>query len=134
MRYGKRVLEIGCGWYSTPLLRAMSSQVTTIETDGEWASKFQKLTQGSMHVVPDIRAGAEVFSSFQWDVVFVDCDPVDQRVSCVELFLNRRCCVVAHDTEATNYSALIPKIKYVRHYDFIMPRTSHLSNILDVTL
>lgn len=132
MRYGQRVLEIGCGWYSTPLLRALSSQVTTIETDSEWASKFEKIVNGKLHVVPEILAGAQAFADCPWDVVFVDCDPVAQRAACVELFLNRPCCVVAHDTEAPNYAHLLPQIRYVKHFDFIMPRTSHLSNVLDV--
>lgn len=134
MNFGKRVLEVGCGWYSTPLLYTLTQTVVTIETDAAWASKFTGITDGNIKVVPDIRAAAEVFSVFPFDVVFVDCDPVSQRVPCVSLFLDKPCCVVAHDTEAANYSVLLPMVKYVRHFDFIMPRTSFLSNVMDVTL
>lgn len=133
MRYGRRVLEIGCGWYSTPMLYTMSHTVETLETDYAWASKFFHLTNGHLHVVPDIEDGAMMFSDFPWDVVFVDCDPVWQREPCVRLFLDKPCCVVAHDTEAPPYPDLLPSIRYQRHFDFVMPRTSFLSNVLDVT-
>lgn len=131
-RYGDRVLEIGCGWYSTPLLYTMSDSVHTLETDSQWAAHFRRLTNGHIQVVPDIRGGAEMMAIFEWDVVFVDCDPVDQRVACVELFLNRHCCIVCHDSEAPNYQSLFPTVKYLRHFDFVMPRTSYLSNVLDI--
>jgi len=62
----------------------------------------------------------------------VDCDPVSARAQCVSTFLNKPCCVVAHDSEVGNYRELLKTIKFVRHFDFIMPRTSHLSNTLDV--
>lgn len=132
-RFGPRVLEIGCGWYSTPLLHTMSNQVQTIETDEIWAKKFNSVTNGKLTMVPDVLGGASAFCEFPWDVVFVDCDPVSLRVACVELFLNRKCCVVAHDTEAPNYAPLLPTVKYVRHFDFNLPRTSFLSNTVDVT-
>lgn len=133
LRYGPRVLEIGCGWYSTPMLYTMSNRVETIETDYAWACKFLRLTNGHLHVVPDIEEGATMFSAFPWDVVFVDCDPVYQRAPCVRLFLEKPCCIVAHDTEAEPYPNLLRTVRYQRHFDFIMPRTSFLSNVLDVT-
>jgi len=132
MKYGKRVLEIGCGWYSTPLLHALSDSVTTLETDASWASKFRRITGDKLHIVPNIIAGVEMFRETPWDVVFVDCDPVSARAQCVATFLNKPCCVVAHDSEVENYRELLKTIKFVRHFDFIMPRTSHLSNALDV--
>jgi len=132
MKYGKRVLEIGCGWYSTPLLHTLSDSVTTLETDANWASKFQRITGDKLHIIPDMLAGVKRFSETPWDVVFVDCDPVSARAQCVSTFLNKPCCVVAHDSEVGNYRELLKTIKFVRHFDFIMPRTSHLSNTLDV--
>ncbi len=134
MRYGLRVLEIGCGWYSTPLLHAMSKQVITLETDPQWATKFESVAGKQIHVAPDIAAAAKAWACHTWDVVFVDCDPVSARVSCVELFLGQRCCVVAHDTEVDNYAALLPTVRFVKHFNFILPRTSFLSNVLDVTI
>lgn len=132
-KYGKRVLEIGAGWYSTPLLHTLSDSVVTLETDQAWASKFYSISKESLHVVPDMLSAAEMFSVFPWDVVFVDCDPVSQRAGCVKLFLDKPCCVVAHDTEADNYRSLLKSVKFLRHFDFIMPRTSHLSNVIDVS-
>jgi hypothetical protein len=135
MRYGSRVLEIGCGWYSTPMLHTISSQVITLESDPQWAAKFKSVARpGQLHIAPDILYAAKAFSVHTFDVVFVDCDPVGARAACVELFLDRRCCVVAHDTEVNNYTELLKRIRYQKHFDFVMPRTSHLSNFLDVSL
>lgn len=135
-KFGNRVLELGCGWYSTPLLYAMSPYVLTLEHDADWASKFDSLTKDHLLIVPNLVKEVEsiVASKMQmFDVVFVDCEGNDLRRRCVELFLNTRCCIVAHDTQEDHYRPLLSKVKYVRHFDFIMPRTSYLSNILDVT-
>lgn len=133
-RFGNRVLEVGCGWYSTPLLHAMSPNVVTLETDAQWASKFKRVAGDKLLIATDILESVKAWSVHPWDVVFVDCDPVSARASCVELFLDMRCCVVAHDTEVNNYTALLKRIKYQRHFDFIMPRTSWLSNVLMVNV
>ncbi len=134
VRYGFRVLEIGAGWYSTPLLHAMSSQVQTLELEPTWAAKFDTICRGQIHVAPDILAAAKQWAFQDWDVVFVDCDPVSVRADCVELFLDRRICVVIHDSEVANYTELLKRVKYQKHFNFMMPRTSYLSNVLDVTV
>lgn len=131
--YGPRVLEIGCGWYSTPLLHSISSEVVTLENNSEWAEKFKAIAIDKIRVVPDMVAAAYAFSACVWDVVFVDCEPVPDRGPIVEMFLGKGCCVVAHDTEATPYLELLTRIKYQRHFNFFVPKTSFLSNVLDVT-
>ena len=129
--YGGNVLEIGCGWYSTPLLYAMSKNVLTIETDPVWAKKFESITKDHLLLVDNLVETIEDLVG-QWNVIFVDCEGNDLRRRCVELFINSKCCIVAHDTQEAHYQTLVRKVKYQRHYDFIMPRTSHLSNVLDV--
>lgn len=131
--YGDRVLEIGAGWYSTPLLRAMSKNVITLENDAAWAERFQCLCNGSLYVVKNLILAVENLSAQPWDVVFVDCEGNDMRRRFVELFLNEPICIVAHDTQEDHYKPLLSTIKYQKHFAFIMPRTSHLSNVLDVT-
>lgn len=132
-KYGKRVLEIGAGWYSTPLLYAMSNHVLTLESDGLWASKFSGISNGHMVIVPNLVAAAKELTGGCWDVVFIDCEGNQYRRQCAELFINERCCIVAHDTQEAHWQEFLKKVKYLRHYDFMMPRTSHMSNVLDVT-
>lgn len=131
--YGTRVLEIGCGWYSTPLLHTMSSEVITLENNPDWAEKFKAIAGDKLRVVSDIVAAANSGTPCDWDVVFIDCEPVADRAPILEMFLDKHCCIVAHDTEAEPYPDLLKKVKFQRHFDFLTPRTSFLSNVLDVT-
>lgn len=108
----------------------------TVEHDPVWSKKFESITDGHLAVVPSLIFAVEILADLEgnpFDVVFVDCEGNDLRRRCVELFLNRKCCIVAHDTQEDHYQALLAKVKYVRHFNFIMPRTSYLSNVLDVT-
>lgn len=131
-RFGGRVLEIGCGWYSTPLLHAMSTRVRTIETHPEWAAKFKPLSPERIHVVPDLMASVKILAQAEWDVVFVDCEGNHFRIWITDLFLGKPCCIVAHDTQEPYWQPLLARVKHVRHFDFIMPRTSFLSNVREV--
>lgn len=135
LRFGPRVLEVGAGWYSTALLHTMSRQVITLENNEEWAKRFLPICNSKLQIAPDIYQWSKYWSGHEWDVVFVDCDPVSMRIPCVELFLNSKACVVCHDTEHPDYVKFLPSVKYVYHFDLLpLPRTSYLSNVRDVRL
>lgn len=131
-KYGKRVLEIGCGWYSTPLVHTMSDSALSIEDNPDYVRPFETLCPGKIihheHVV------AEAFrqASNPWDVVFIDCRDPDDRLLITCFFLNRPVCIVAHDTEAGYWQPLLKNVKYHRHFNLMVPHTSFLSNIIEV--
>lgn len=133
-RFGDHVLEIGAGWYSTPLLHAMSRNVRTVETSQEWVDKFKPIAPDQIHVVPDLMAAAKLLAEMKWDVVFVDCEGNHFRLWITDLFLEKECCVVAHDTQEDYWKPTLERVRYIRHFDFTLPRTSYLSNVLDVTV
>lgn len=126
--FGKRVLEIGGGMYSTSIIHAMAGEkAMTIENNPEWIKNITPLIIGELKISTDIVEDAFVQSLKQWDVVFIDCYHAEDRISCADFFLDKTC-IVAHDTERDYWKELIGKAKYKRHFDFIMPRTSWLSN------
>lgn len=131
-KYGPRVLEIGCGWYSTPLIYTMSDCALSIEDNPDYVRPFETLCPGRIihhqHVV------AEAFrqASRPWDVVFIDCHDANDRLIIACFFLNRPVCIVAHDTEAPYWQPLLKNVKYQRHFRFMTPNTSFLSNVIDV--
>lgn len=130
--YGCRVLEIGAGWYSTPLLHLLSPHVLTLETDPTWAKRFAAVAHDQILLVPDLISAVREQLSRTWDVVFLDSEHGADRVACADLFLDQPCCIVGHDTEWAYWSPILAKVKYTRHFDFMMPRTSFMSNVLDV--
>ena len=133
-RFGGRVLEIGCGWYSTQLIHAMSDCAITLENDSSWYQKLRPSIGGQFYHIKDIPATVRNMAEKQkFDVVFVDCYEGIDRVECSKLFLDLPCCIVAHDTERPYWSELLASIKYKRHFKILTPNTSWLSNVLDVT-
>lgn len=131
-KFGRRVLEIGSGWYSTPMVHLLSDHALTLETDPAWASRFVPICNGKIKTTSTLVQDAMALSDQEWDVVFIDCESGLDRVNCARIFLEKRCCVVGHDTEWAYWSELLSTVRFVRHFDFMMPRTSFMSNAIDV--
>jgi len=134
MKFGPRVLELGAGGYSTPLLHAISPSVVTLETDRSWVETLWPVAGNKLRLVSNMVAGAAAMVKDDWDVVFIDCYLGQDRVACAEMFLNKPCCIVAHDTERDYWQPLLKRVKHQRHFRTLLPHTSYLSNVLEVTI
>lgn len=116
--------------YSTAIIHALGKEnAMTLEDDPQWIDILKPVVIGRLKLSNDIVADAFVQSLTKWDVVFIDCYSQKDRLDCAEYFLDRAC-IVAHDTEAAYWRPFMKKAKYKRHFDFIAPMTSWLSNVV----
>lgn len=96
------VLELGCGWFSTPMLRLLCRhlhpehpqwrRLESYDTDKDWAAKF------AVPIVKD-------WTSWQpaekhYGVAFVDNSPGESRVGLIKRLKGHARFIIAHDTEA----------------------------------
>ena len=111
------VLELGCGWGSTPLIHYMcrDRHVYTVESNREWMENFrhyhrrthyfrqvgheemsvERLMKAWAHFAHEV-CGGPVY----WDVCFVDHTPGESRVPVIMALRGRVRFFVAHDVEA----------------------------------
>lgn len=121
------ILELGVGWYSTPLLheigRATGRPVVTIDNNNDWLAQFQCLDSaghdviligwwGDLIEVLNKRTGHKRFGA-----VFVDQgQPADREYTIRALLADERADVyVMHDTEegpAYGYNRVLPMFRY----------------------
>ena len=133
--FGPMVLEVGCGWYSTPIVHAMSHQSITIENDPEWHGRLQRIAPDRILCVPNVVSAAnKLATERKFNVVFIDCYNGEDRVSVAKLFLDFKCCIVAHDTERSYWNSILSIAKFHKRFDLFVPNTSWISNVLDFTL
>lgn len=130
------VLELGTGLYSTPLLHYLCVPsgrcLVSVENDINWLMSL-RMFECDLHRliftddwnVPELEK--------QWDVVFVDQFPAEQRRKAVERFASLAKYIVVHDTNGRqdrhyHLSEVWPSFKYVYHYGRFFPQTTIASN------
>lgn len=96
------VLELGCGWWSTPMLRLMCHymrvadpqwrRLESYDTDDQWGATF------NVPVVKDWKQWKP--QEKEYGVAFVDCSPGESRVELIQRLRGICHFIVAHDTEA----------------------------------
>lgn len=126
LKFGGPVLEIGCGPYSTPLLRSLNVPVTSIEREQEWVKKMLEKGIEVRHE-PVIRNALPLFTQQKWAIVFIDCHRED-RPDCIGAFWNKQTIMVIHDTEVDYLKSLVERAKFERTFSEITPWTSWISN------
>ena len=132
-KLGGPVLELGAGWYSTPMIRALCDDVTTLENYGNWVSELSGVCGNSKIIqTQDFYRDTLPYLKKPWQIVFVDCDTAEQRVWAVSQ-LSNTVCIVGHDTENSYWAPCLAQFKYVKHWKFQTPHTSYMSNVLDVS-
>ena len=109
------MLEMGCGFFSTPLLDRISKEqrrfMLTAETDLAWMNKFTHMNSTLhrfVHVpVYEGRINASLWNGVggyqNWGVVFVDHRPGDRRFVDVLRMRHQADILVIHDTETKKY-------------------------------
>lgn len=141
LRRHERVLELGAGDSSTPMLhhmcRALSMKLWTMETDGAWLERYKEYAWCDHKVehVKDWLSHPFIVGDDTVDLLFVDCAPGEVRHLLIEKFATRAKCIVAHDSERDHgaggdyrYEKVTPLFKYVTEFRRFRPYTLILSN------
>lgn len=100
---GARVLELGVGYGSTPLVLGLSSSSVSLETDPRWLARFQRNATAT-HTIALWRDFTEdewrcPYLDESWDIALVDNAPARSRQSNLEKLAGHTRFVVCHDTQ-----------------------------------
>lgn len=121
-----KVLELGCGLYSTPYLYWFAGdRFVSYETDSEWHDRMRqygvKYVQNYNQIEPD-----------KFSVALIDHAPAERRIvdimqlkDCVDFF-------ILHDYRdaSYNYEKIYPHFKYRKNYAHL--NTTVISNIYEI--
>ncbi len=132
------VLELGSGWFSTPLVAAFATDrlVRTVETNHEWYDRlsrvctYQPITRHRHQIVfvPDYNDAP--VDDHQWSVVLLDHEPPPRR-GVDALRLRDRCqLMIGHDSEHSDYGygPVFDKFKYRFTLSSVFPWTTVVSD------
>lgn len=128
------VLEMGTGWYSTPVLHALcgtARRLVSVDTDRQWAGRFENLRTESHEIItPESYDDCESLLSQEWDVAFIDHAPAPRRIVDIQRLTHARY-VVVHDAESCleyGYNRITSLFKYALIATNNCPWTGVFSN------
>jgi hypothetical protein len=133
------VLEIGSGFFSTPLLhwlcKMTGKDLVTYENNLEYFEMARKF-KSRHHSIRLIGDWSEMDSQTQWGVVFVDHSPKERRIVDIEKYKDKAEYLVIHDTERADlysYDKVWPMFKYRYEWQECVPYTTVVSNVKDLS-
>jgi hypothetical protein len=123
-----RILEIGVGWYSTPVIQMMGGFSFPGDTPEEWKDDLSELNKIYQFSSEDVLEK-------EWDLVFIDSWPEASRIHYAWLLRNKSKIIILHDSDeewqsAYNYACLEKNLQpsYVStNYTKFKPNTLVLS-------
>lgn len=128
------VLELGCGFSSTPFLywlcQDQGRKFVSYDNDEGWIKKLG---------YPIVYVGnwdkAEIIN-VHWSVAFIDHRPGERRVVDAAKLKNKADYIILHDSEPQldkfyGYEKIYPLFKYRFDYTKFLPQTTILSNYFD---
>jgi len=133
------VIELGTGWWSTPMLHMLCKgrYLLSLETEPGWLANFQFM-QSPNHIVRQVDDWwkEKDIDEKEWAVAFVDSHPGEMRPGLALRLKERTRFIVAHDTEADippsggNYgwANLKGRFKYEVIYKEVRPWTTIYSD------
>jgi hypothetical protein len=130
------VLELGMGVYSTPLLFWIcvdnGRKLVSYENSEKYFSMVGK-NNNKLHEAHLIDDWDSIDIEKSWDIVFIDANPMDARVSLAKKVANYSKFVVLHDTQPKDeiyyhYQEIYYMFKNRYDYTKFMPYTTVLSN------
>jgi len=128
------VVEFGCGYNSTPLIReyceSVGREFISLETDHAWAAKFKDT------IVIDTYAN---YVNDNIGLLFIDGKPGEERKERLHQFSPLAKVLIAHDTQQSadycyGMAEILSQFKY--RLDFKpegFPETTAVSNFIDIT-
>jgi len=143
-RPDSRVLELGMGYASTPIVLALSASSVSIETDKAWFARFSRFS-GPQHQLLHLSdyTDSEWRSPYleqDWDVAFVDNSPYSTRQSNLLKLADKARFIVCHDTEecfkpaGSDYRWDFSSFRYVWTYTRFDNYTTVASNVEPIPL
>ena len=138
MRTTGPILELGCGWYSTPLLheiaRGQRRTLYTYDNAPEWLAAFKPF-EGEWHKLIEVEWWGDVLFGAYYGLVFVDNGQPIEREYLIRRLIDKADVFVMHDTEekrAYGYGRTLAMFNY-RWTDTSQPaHTTVASNKVDV--
>lgn len=128
------VLELGCGFGSTPLLHQMclsqKRELVSCDSSAKWIDALSRYgNNGHRLLSVDDWDKCEVFDS-NWDVVFIDHEPITQRVKDLKRLKDKASYIVIHDSgdPIYGYERILKDFKYRHDYKYLRPWTTVVSN------
>jgi hypothetical protein len=130
------ILELGMGVYSTPLLFWLcvdnNRKLVSYDNNEQYFSMVGK-NNNPLHEAHLITDWNFIDIEKNWDIVFIDVDPMDIRGKLAAKVVNYAKYVILHDTQAReekyyHYNDIYPLFKYRYNYTKFKPNTSVLSN------
>jgi hypothetical protein len=135
------VLELGSGFYSTPLLHWVCSdldrKLVTYENDKKYY-ELAELYRTESHEVFFVEDWDLIDIEKPWGVVLVDHGPGLRRREEIKRLANYAQCLVIHDSNGRHdhmyrYSEIYHLFKHKWIYSKAMPHSTILSNFVDFT-
>jgi hypothetical protein len=134
-----RVLELGMGYASTPIVLGLSRSSVSLETDAGWFARFARFATAEhailLHSDYTESEWRTPYLEQDWDVVFIDNSPNASRQSNLHKLADRSRFIVCHDTEELFrpvkpvYGWDFSSFRYVWTYPHFKNRTTVLSNV-----
>lgn len=149
-----KVIELGIGYGSTPIITELSHYSEHYETDNDWLDKFISY-QNENHKFFKVSNvgkldGLEMYNIFEWkdnyifekewDIAFIDNAPGESRQTNLLKLANKCKFIICHDTEelyklsAGNYQWDFSNFKYQYVFDKYNVYTTVVSNFEDFKL
>lgn len=134
------VLELGGGFYSTPLLHWLclptKRELVTYDSLPQYFNAIKRY-ESDFHKVILVDDWDKAEIKRPWEIVFIDHWPAERRIEEVKRLANLAKYVVVHDTENSqshqyHYEKIYPLFKYHYKYRGVKPHTSILSNFVDI--
>jgi hypothetical protein len=134
------VLEMGMGYGSSPFLHwacaTNKRPLVSYENQPEYF-RFARDFAADFHEVHCISNWTKADIERPWDVAFVDYFPGGKRSDSVRRLANFAKYIVIHDSEGRNetkfhYRQIYPLFKWQYNYNHYLPKTSVLSNFVDL--
>lgn len=131
----RSILEIGCGFYSTPILAAFSlasgCEHVVIETERKWAESVSRVFGIT---VDSFSTGClPPHTHRKWDVVFIDSAVAASRAGYALALRNQARVILLHDSNlnwdrAYHYKTLYPQWRFYVNFTETYPHTLLLTN------
>jgi len=138
MRTEGLIVELGVGWYSTPILHEIATvhkrKFVTFDNNAHWLKQFLRL-ENEWHSLKLLGWWGDMSLEEHYGLVFVDQGQPIEREYSIRRMMDRTDVFVMHDTEegfAYGYERTLPMFKYVYTDKSQIAWTSIASNTVDV--
>jgi len=131
------VLELGAGWYSTPLLASLcrGRKVLSLESDMQTMQALQPVVSDTVQLrfVVDW-AEAESIDKPGWGLAVIDHKPPARRRIDLERLRDNAAVIVIHDSSEPMYQLedVLKTFQFRRDYTKLQPHTTVVSNTVDL--